>query len=270
MEPKERKTDGLLLPLVVAAGILVIAALALAASHAGGGRKDTTAAVAMLQTMEAGDPDEVQSVLREQEKARLEAERETIKARLLNGEIDVWSLLHDYVIIGDSRPAGFTVYGMLPEERVIFGAGDTIREMRERMSEIEALDPAYAYISYGINDINIGYWDTPEEYVAEFGQILDEMHAAMPDTEIYINSILPVQQWAESKGAKWPEAPIYNEALRQMCAEHDCTYIDNDAICAEHQDLYDSDGIHFQQPFYDYWAMNLVLATLENGEETIS
>lgn len=267
MKSRERNISGLLLPLAVAAALLIAAAIALAASRSGRGH-DMSAAVEALRTMEAGDPDQVTEIVRGRQKARMEAERDEMRAKLLNGEIDVWSLLQDYVILGDSRPAGFYYYGILPGERVLCGAGDTVRLIREeRLPDIVALNPARAYISYGINDINIGYWDTPEEYIAEFSSVMDALEAAVPGIEIYINSILPVQDWALYKGEKWPEAPIYSEALRQMCAEKGYTYIDNDQICAEHQELYDSDGIHFQQAFYDYWATNFVLATYYRDEE---
>ena len=215
-----------------------------------------------LAAMEAGDPDAVVGVIRQQQKARMEAEKEELREKLISGETDPWSLLQDYVILGDSRPAGFYYYGFCPRERVLADAGHTIRIIPEQLEQIVALHPARAYLSFGINDINIGFWDNPDEYTAEFKEKLDLLREALPDMEIYVNSILPVQDWALYKGEAWPRVPEYNIALREMCREWGCTYIDNDAIIAEHQNLYDSDGIHFAGEFYTYWVTNFILASL--------
>lgn len=223
--------------------------------------EDTSEAAARLAALETGDPDGVIAVIRQQQRERMEAEREEIRASLLDGTLDPWGFMQDYVILGDSRPSGFYYYGFLPRERVQCDAGDTIRVIPDRLEEIVALHPARAYLSYGINDINIGFWNEPAEYCAEFKEVIAMLRAELPELEIYINSILPVQDWALSKGAAWPRVPEYNVALRAMCEECGCVYIDNDGIIAEHGDLYDADGIHFQKAFYRYWVTNFVMAT---------
>ena len=68
------------------------------------------------------------------------------------------------------------------------------------------------------------------------------MQESLPDLEIYVNSILEVQDWALSKGENWKYAPEWNEVIKQMCIDHGYTYIDNSQITAEHQDLYEGDG----------------------------
>ena len=222
---------------------------------------ETEAAARRLAALEQGDPDEVAQIIRGQQKARMDAQREEMRARLLSGEADPWALMQDYVILGDSRPSGFYYYGFMPRDRVQADAGDTIRVIPDRLEEIAAMQPARVYLSFGINDINIGFWDSPAEYTAEFADIVALLRERMPDLEIYINSILPVQDWALYKGEAWPRVPEYNEALRDMCAACGAVYVDNDAIVAEHQDLYDADGIHFQAEFYRYWVTNMVMAT---------
>lgn len=225
------------------------------------------AAVEYLRQMESGDPDAVTAVIRRQEQERLAAERDALKEQLLAGEIDVWSQFQDYVILGDSRAVGYWYFGWLPEERCLTGSGDTIRKMEEHIPDIVALHPARMYVSYGINDINIGFWNSKEEYVDEFVRILGEVQAELPDIEIYVNSILEVQDWALSKGAWWKYAPEWNDALEEMCREHGYTFIDNEQLTAEHQEQYEADGIHFFSSFYPLWATNMILATYYRGAE---
>ncbi len=228
----------------------------------------TAAAVERLAALEEADPDDVVRVIRQQQKARMDAQKAEMREKLENGEADPWSMMQDFVILGDSRPAGFYYYGFFPRDRVQADAGDTIRVIPERMEDIAALQPARVYLSFGINDINIGFWDSPAEYTAEFKDVIAQLRERMPELEIYINSILPVQDFALSQGAAWPRVPEYNEALRAMCEECGAVYVDNDGIVAEHADLYDEDGIHFQKEFYTYWVTNLVIATWYPETET--
>ena len=186
---------------------------------------------------------------------------------LLNGEVDVWSQFQDYLILGDSRASGYYYYGFLPEARCYAEAGDTIRKMKEHIPDVISDAPARIYVSYGINDINIGFWPTAEDYCAEMVEIFDEMQASLPELEIYVNSILEVQDWALSKGENWKYAPEWNEVIRQMCVDHGYTYVDNSAITAEHQELYEGDGIHFKPDFYNHWGTNMILATYYRGSE---
>ncbi len=256
--------------LAVIALLVVVAVIVLVATRSGGGasvKESISSAVEVLRQMESGDPDAVVQTIRAQQKARMLAEREDLRQKLLDGEIDVWSQFQDYLILGDSRASGYYYYSFLPQERCYAEAGDTVKKMGEHIPDVISAAPARIFVSYGINDINIGFWQTADEYCAEMVDIFDEMQESLPDLEIYVNSILEVQDWALSKGENWKYAPEWNEVIKQMCIDHGYTYIDNSQITAEHQDLYEGDGIHFTPQFYNYWATNMILATYYRGSE---
>ncbi len=227
-------------------------------------------AVETLRELESGDPDDVLAVIRRQQRERMQAAMDDLEAKLLSGEIDVWSQFQDYAMFGDSRVAGFYWYYLLPNELILANASNTIRTMEERIPDLVDLHPARVYISYGVNDVNIGFWANKEEYTGELEKILGEIEQALPGLEIYVNSILEVQDWALHKGEMWKYIPEYNEAIRAMCEAHGYTFIDNHQITEDHQDLYDVDGIHFKEGFYKYWAINMILATYSrNAEEDL-
>lgn len=257
---------GKLLAVILLLAVVVIVVIA---TRSGGSTaaQPVAAAVELLRQMESGDPEQVMQIIRQQQKDKMLAEREELREELLNGAIDVWSQFQDYLILGDSRASGYYYYSFLPQERCLAEAGDTVRKMGEHIPDILSAAPARMYVSYGINDINIGFWQTADEYCAEMVEIFDEIQATLPDIEIYVNSILEVQDWALPKGENWKYAPEWNEVIRQMCADHGYTYIDNSQITAEHQDLYEGDGIHFTPTFYNYWATNMILATYYRGSE---
>ena len=252
--------------LVLGALIIVLIGVVLAVTLGGGDEaaaQEMDGAVAFLRQLEAGDPDQVVQVIRQQQKARMDAEREQLRDKLLNGEIDVWGQFQEYVILGDSRASGFSYYSWLPSEYVLAEPGDTMWKIEDHLEEIKALNPARAYIAYGGNDL--AYFSTTDEYVAEFARLIGEIQEADPGLEIYVNYILRAQDWVTSAGL--PNAPENNTAIQAMCQQKGYTYVDCDNITAEHQDLYEGDGMHFKSAFYPYWASNLILATYYRGSE---
>lgn len=264
------KKFGKLLPAAAAALVLIVVLVVLLTSGSGRGKvsaETMATAVEYLRQMEAGDPDAVARTIRQQQKARMLAERDALKDKLLSGEVDIWSQFQDYVMVGDSRAVGFWYYNYVPHERSLAETSATIRTLEEQIPDIVALNPARIYIAYGVNDINIGFWPTAEDYVAEFVTILDKLRAELPDIEIFVNSILEVQDWALYKGDMWKYIPDWNVYLEQMCRDNGYTFVDNALITAEHQSEYETDGVHFKSTFYPYWGTNMVLATLYSGTE---
>lgn len=215
--------------------------------------------------------DEARALFKEQQdllaySKKRESYRETLRGDAL------WSSFDDYVFLGDSRVVGFTVYNLLPEDRVLAQTGDTINAITDQLDQIRSMDPKYIFISYGINDIGIGFWPTAEEYAEAFGEKLDELHAALPDAEIYVNSILPATEEAAASTPVWAGLPEYSEAVSRMCEKKDICFIDNTSLVAEHEDLYAGDGVHLQPDFYHYWGENQLLGVFDhkNGRRTFS
>lgn len=217
--------------------------------------KEAKKGVAYLKQLEAKDMDDVEGAVK---KVRKEAQAEAIA----NGELSVWAQFSDYVVFGDSRSVGFTFYELLDSQRVLAEAGRTIDAVPDCLNVIKTLNPSYLFMCTGINDVSIGLWPTPEEYVAAYEEKMQLLMKELPDTHIYINSIFPAKDPAFEKSELWRNIPEYNNALKAWCEEKGYSYIDNTEVFEEHNDLYDIDGIHFQEAFYEYWAINM-LAEIE-------
>ena len=249
------------------------------------GSRDTAAApedaaaisqgVSYLQSLEAQDPDTVDNVLKQQRLQHLQEMRDERLRQLESGEISVWSLFEDYVLLGDSRAVGFSFYGFLPEERVLAESGATILHLEEHIPDIVALNPSNIFLCYGLNDVSIGIWPTPEDYVTQYSDIIQQIQAQLPGANIFISSILPARDPAFQQSTAWYDIPEYSQAVSDMCdtISH-CYYVDNDATCDEYASLWDVDGIHVQQDFYPHWAANLITevysASLEGSEDSTS
>ena len=103
-----------------------------------------------------------------------------------------------------------------------------------------------------------------EDYIAEQDQIIANLQEALPNTTIYVNSIIPATDPAFDRSEKWRDIPDWNDAIRQHCEEASIPYIDITDAVEEHSDLYDVDGIHMQKAFYEYWAIDMITEVTEN------
>lgn len=265
-----RKAKKPFLPMVLfLIGIVILAVLVLAIMNLIFGsnesqRDETRDGIAYLEKLEAKNPAKIDETLAAIRKKKLEVERDLILQKLLTDENDVWSMFHDYVILGDSRAVGFYYYDFLERSRVLADGGDTIRNIEPHLEEIKALNPSYIFLCYGLNDVSIGYWDTPEEYTEEFMQLCAMLKKEIPNVKIIVSSILPARDPAFELSSLWREIPTFSEALGKACEENDILFVDNSQTAEDQADLWDPDGIHVRKEFYSYWARNLIVAVIED------
>lgn len=212
---------------------------------------DTQEGIQHLQELEGKD-----IALVEQEIKQIKQEER--HRALEDGTLPVWAQFGDSAIFGDSRTVGFSFYEFLESSRVLADAGLTIADLPDYLDQIRLLNPSYLYLCTGLNDVSIGLWPTPEDYVAAYEELMQQLMAEFPDTQIIVNSIFPAQDPAFLQSTDWYEIPAYNTAVKAWCEEKGYAYIDNTQVYEEHKDLYDPDGIHFQKDFYEYWAINML------------
>ena len=206
--------------------------------------------IAYIESLEAKSTTQIEERIKEIKKQeRLEA--------MENGELSVWDQFYDSIIMGDSRIVGLTEYELMSSEHVIAGPGDRIEAILDYLDTLEVLNPENLFLCYGLNDV-MGYYAQPSEFIDKYSKILNQVQERLPDVHIYINSILPVQDFALYQNAGFSEIGAYNEALQNFCSENGYGFIDNTQIADEHAELYEDDGIHLMKDFYEYWLMNMV------------
>lgn len=189
---------------------------------------------------------------------------ETIKAiRVRHGldiadtdESAVWRNFENSAIMGDSRAVGFSYYEFLPEDWVIAESGSIITDVSKNLDKLKKLAPERVFLCFGINDVKCGLWPEPDAYAAECAAQIQAVMNALPESEVYLNSILPPGDsvWDES----YAMIGDYNAALQAMAGQNGYRYVDNTYVAQEHQELYQGDGLHLQPDFYKYWAANML------------
>ena len=269
----------------LAAGVL--AAAMLLGGCSGGDGVDTAQGVAYLEALEQQDPDAVDQILRQRRLEQLEREREELLRQVKSGEQDPFPLFQDAVILGDSRAVGFFYYGFVDESRDLTGSGETILDIPKKLDALQAMNPRYVYLTYGLNDIKIGHWGSLQAHISEYLDRVMEIRERLPDAVIVISSVLPyhdpsartdatgettptsgsssASSLTEADRKRLAQIPEWNRLMADAAREHGVIFVDNSDICTEYEDLWDKDGIHVFKAFYPHWGKNLIVAALEEG-----
>ena len=218
-----------------------------------------------LASLEEKDPEDVRKVREEIYFRRMQEQKDALTASIMAGETDPFPLFEEYAILGDSRSVGFWYHDFLSQDRVLADGGNTIRAIPDRLSALQELNPKYIFLCYGLNDTSIGYWDTGEEYAAEYMQHIASIQAILPDAKIVVSSILPARDPAFARSSRWYWIPDWNVVLEAACEENGILYANCDWLLETYPGRWDPDGIHIQRSLYPYWGGTLLVTALYGG-----
>lgn len=164
---------------------------------------------------------------------------------------------NEIIFLGNSITDGsewFELFGGTPRIKNRGIGGDDTDGILERLEEVTSSQPAKIFLMIGTNDL--AYGKKPEYIINNYRKIISRIKAATPATELYIHSILPVDDaihWTR------PNAAILeiNEALKEICKEQNLIYIDiATAVTDERGKLdpaYSFDGLHLNGEGYLIW-----------------
>lgn len=140
--------------------------------------------------------------------------------------------------------------------------GDITYGVLKRLDDVIRHRPSKLFIMIGVNDIGK---DIPDEVIADnVREIIQRVQAGSPNTEIYLQSILPVN--TDYPGfpqhyAKEDHVVHTNALLRIVAAATHTPYVDVYAqLLDSHQRMdvkYALDGLHINPAGYDAWVKYL-------------
>lgn len=97
------------------------------------------------------------------------------------------------VIVGDSITEGFTEYDILNTSSVVAKIGVHLDELDEQIKQVKKLSPGIIFLSLGMNDVEHTNGDA-DEFVKQYGAVVDELKKSVPGAHIFVNAIFPVQE----------------------------------------------------------------------------
>ena len=119
-----------------------------------------------------------------------------------------------------------------------------------------AYHPSAVVVYEGDNDLAQGSSKTPESVAAEFRIFVQTVHAALPDTWIYVLSIKP----SKLRWNQWPQTKAANKLMQDFSPTQErVQYIDVatpmfDANGNLPGDLFKADGLHPTPKLYAMWT----------------
>lgn len=157
----------------------------------------------------------------------------------------------DVVFLGDSLTELFPLREMFPHVAVKNRgiSGDTTAGVLRRLDEVTAGHPRQIFLMIGTNDLGFGY--SKHEAVANYDEILRRIKQEAPDTEVYVQSLLPRQpKYATDIG-------FVNREIAGLAEEHGCIFINLFPAFADDQGglraEYTDDDLHLSYNGYAQW-----------------
>lgn len=165
----------------------------------------------------------------------------------------------DIVFFGNSITCGSTFQEYFPDKKIInLGyPGDNLDGMLYRIEMIRAVKPEKCFVMAGINDS----WRTNDEIKRKYHTLLSQLKTQLPQTQFYIESILPINSSRFGKYCNNDKIIELNLMIAALAQDFDFKYIDLYSLYAnETNELNLSlspDGVHLFHDSYERWA-NLI------------
>ena len=205
-------------------------------------------------------------------------------AYLYAGEMQPESFLADSLFIGDSITQGMGLY--LPDLNTtvlgvrslnpdsVFTAtvnGPGGKKMSIPKAAI-AYNPKRIYIMIGTNGIA---WMSQSYMIGRLGELVDQLHKALPKTKIILQSIPPVSRGKYNSDNRFSVKNIdaYNTKLLKLAEEKGVEFLDVNGFFRDKQGYLPSnetpDGIHFYKANYQKWVAHLLCHTVANRDKPV-
>lgn len=216
-------------------------------------RPDITEGVAKLEEFQKVKVSEVEkeiTALEEAEAAELEA-----RSKRPNSE-----KFENALILGDFTAQGVYEQEVLGESFVLAKESSCVHDLEgtgvaENLEAAAAKNPEVLFLLLGVNDAALEN-GSAAIFEEDYASFLEQVQEKLPDTKIYVNSILPVQQKAIDEAEGLRDIPEYNVRLQEVCKEAGVVFVDNRDLVKE--DCYKDDGKRMRQRYYTAWIKRAV------------
>jgi len=138
-------------------------------------------------------------------------------------------------------------------------SGDVTDGILFRLKEITESKPSKIFLMIGVNDLSKG--KSKSYILKKYQEILDSIKSQTPNTKVYIQSILPVNNkfgYFKNHTNKTDSIISINNSLKMMAKKNDAKYIDLFSAFADSQNKmkeeYTLDGLHPNGKGYSKWG----------------
>lgn len=167
---------------------------------------------------------------------------------------------NEIIFLGDSITDGCNWSEMFHDLRVKNRgiSADITDGVLDRLDEVVESKPLKIFLMIGVNDLARG--KTVDSIVKNIERILDTIKKETAQTEIYLESLLPVNPvfgLAKNHTNKTAEIIAINAGLKKMAKDRKLTFVDLHSLLKTESDLlnpeYTNDGLHLTGKGYFVW-----------------
>lgn len=177
----------------------------------------------------------------------------------------------DIIFLGNSMTNGGEWTELFDNKRVKNRgiSGDICMGVYDRLDAIVDGKPSKIFLLIGVNDIARN--TLSDTIVSQIGNILDKIKCRSPQTKVYLQSIIPVNDYFgmfEGHTQHWKIIRPLNESLKGLAERKDVVYIDlfTHFISSENDKMdikYTNDGLHLLGEGYMRWVKIIKTYVLE-------
>ena len=174
----------------------------------------------------------------------------------IKSNLPMSSRFKNTVILGDSLSEAFLDYRLLPQNIVLASRGKRTDNCDTEIQSAISLSPDKVFLSFGMNDL-LYCRGNAQRFINQYKKLVTTIQKQLPDTKIYINSIIPMNENGYATDNNMRKDKAFNTALKSMCKEMHITYISNDSLIDGSGDRYERDGMHPKYAFYPLWLSHM-------------
>lgn len=137
-------------------------------------------------------------------------------------------------------------------------SGDTTQGVFDRLDAIVKGEPGKIFLMIGIN--NVPQNESADTIAAGIRRIIRKIKITSPQTQIYVQSLLPVTTYYNKfheHTSHWKEIPEINQKVQEVAQQEQVQYIDLFSHFADEngqmQKQYTNDGLHLLGKGYLLW-----------------
>lgn len=178
-------------------------------------------------------------------------------------------------MIGNSLVDGFFLWSGVTNMRYIYGTGAVVNNVLGTLdlSPLTLNDPDYyqdIYLMFGLNEVGTDV----NSFVQSYKKLIEYVREHQTKANIYVISITPVTQEVDAdpnEVQSMERINSFNSALKQLCADNNCWYLDIYSMLVDEYGFLSSDyafagdGKHFEKSGYVAWANYMKTHYVDEG-----
>lgn len=165
----------------------------------------------------------------------------------------------DVVFFGNSITCGGNFQDYFPNIKTcnLGYPGDNMDGMMLRIGQVKSVTPEKVFVMAGINGLQ---YQIEEVFENKYQRMVDTIKSSVPEAEIYLQSILPVNHSMSNVYTNSDKILKANEIIAKIAARSNCIYVDLWSLYEKDGEMpkeLTRDGVHLFPEAYDRWAQEI-------------